>query len=36
DGGGGGAVPLWSGAALALAGLLGVLLPAGRRPRQQR
>ncbi|USE79149.1 S8 family peptidase [Cupriavidus gilardii] len=36
DGGGGGAVPLWSGAALALAGLLGVLLPANRRPRQQR
>ena len=36
DGGGGGAVPLWSGAALALAGLLGVLLPASRRPRQQR
>lgn len=36
DGGGGGAVPLWGGAALALAGLFGLWLPAGRRRREPR
>ncbi|MCG5259917.1 peptidase [Cupriavidus gilardii] len=36
DDGGGGAVSLWGGAALALAGLFGLLLPAGRRRQAQR